>query len=45
VTGTGDVLAAVTSVLARAGVVAEQLRIEQTSLDEAFIALTGQAIS
>jgi ABC-2 type transport system ATP-binding protein len=45
VTGTGDVLAAVMSVLARAGVVAEQLRIEQTGLDEAFIALTGQGIS
>jgi ABC-2 type transport system ATP-binding protein len=45
VTGTGDVLAAVVSVLARAGVVAEQLRIEQTGLDEAFIALTGQGIS
>jgi hypothetical protein len=35
----------VVSVLARAGVVAEQLRIEQTGLDEAFIALTGQGIS
>ena len=45
VSGTGDVLAAVMSVLARAGVVAEQLRIEQTGLDEAFIALTGQEIS
>jgi ABC-2 type transport system ATP-binding protein len=45
VTGTGDVLAAVMSVLALAGVVAEQLRIEQTGLDEAFIALTGQGIS
>jgi ABC-2 type transport system ATP-binding protein len=45
VTGTGDVLGAVTSVLARAGIVAEQLRVEQTSLDDAFIALTGQEIS
>ena len=45
VTGTGDVLGAVTSVLARAGIVAEQLRIEQASLDDAFIALTGQEIS
>jgi ABC-2 type transport system ATP-binding protein len=45
VTGTGDVLGAVTSVLARAGIVAQQLRIEQTSLDDAFIALTGQEIS
>jgi ABC-2 type transport system ATP-binding protein len=45
VTGTGDVLGAVTSVLARAGIVAERLRIEQASLDDAFIALTGQEIS
>ncbi|HEY7045595.1 MAG TPA: ABC transporter ATP-binding protein [Jatrophihabitantaceae bacterium] len=45
VTGTGDVLGAVTSVLARAGIVAEQLRIEQASLDDAFIALTGQETS
>ncbi|HEY3715320.1 MAG TPA: ABC transporter ATP-binding protein [Jatrophihabitantaceae bacterium] len=45
VTGTGDVLGAVTSVLARRGIVAEQLRVEQTTLDDAFIALTGQEIS
>ena len=44
VTGTGDVLGAVTSVLARAGIIAQQLRIEQTSLDDAFIALTGRAL-
>ncbi len=44
VSGTGDVLGAVTSVLARAGIIAEQLRIEQTSLDDAFIALTGRAL-
>ena len=44
VSGTGDVLGAVTSVLARAGIIAEQLRIEQTSLDDAFIALTGRSL-
>ncbi|HEY7432778.1 MAG TPA: ABC transporter ATP-binding protein [Streptosporangiaceae bacterium] len=41
VTGTGDVLSAVTGVLARHGVVAEQLRLEQASLDDAFVKLTG----
>jgi ABC-2 type transport system ATP-binding protein len=33
----------VTSVLARNGIVAHDLRIEQAGLDEAFIALTGRA--
>jgi ABC-2 type transport system ATP-binding protein len=42
VTGTGDVLSAVTGVLARRGVVAEQLRMEQASLDDAFVKLTGR---
>ena len=42
VTGTGDLLAAVTSVLARHGIVARDLRIDQASLDDAFIALTGR---
>jgi ABC-2 type transport system ATP-binding protein len=41
VCGRGDVLAAVTAALARAGVVAQQLRVEQTGLEDAFIALTG----
>jgi ABC-2 type transport system ATP-binding protein len=41
VTGTGDVLAAVTSVLARHQIVAGQLRVEQASLEDAFVALTG----
>ncbi|SFK40375.1 ABC transporter ATP-binding protein [Amycolatopsis sacchari] len=42
VTGTGDVLRAVTVVLARTGVVADELRVEQADLDDAFVALTGR---
>jgi ABC-2 type transport system ATP-binding protein len=41
VTGTGEVVNAVTSVLARNGIVAGQLRVEQASLEDAFVALTG----
>jgi ABC-2 type transport system ATP-binding protein len=41
VTGTEDVLSAVTSVLARHQIIARQLRVEQASLDDAFAALTG----
>src|ERR1022692_5153698 len=41
VTGTGEVVNAVTSVLARNGVVARQLRVEQANLEDAFVALTG----
>jgi ABC-2 type transport system ATP-binding protein len=41
VAGTGDVVAAVTGALARAGIIASNLRVEQVSLDDAFIALTG----
>ncbi len=44
VTGTGNVLHAVTSVLARNQIIAADLRIEQTSLDDAFVALTGRAL-
>ncbi len=44
VTGTGDLLHAVTSVLARHQIVAADLRIDQTSLDDAFVALTGHRI-
>ncbi len=40
VTGTGNVLAAVTSVLARAQIIALDLRVEQANLDDAFVALT-----
>jgi ABC-2 type transport system ATP-binding protein len=41
VTGTGEVVNAVTSVLARNGIVAGQLRVEQANLEDAFVALTG----
>jgi ABC-2 type transport system ATP-binding protein len=41
VTGGNDALNAVTSVLARAGIVAQQLRVDQSSLEDAFVALTG----
>jgi ABC-2 type transport system ATP-binding protein len=42
VTGTGNLLLAVTTALARHQVVAADLRVEQTSLDDAFVALTGR---
>jgi ABC-2 type transport system ATP-binding protein len=42
VTGTGNAVAAVMSVLARNQVVAEQLRVEQADLEDAFLALTGR---
>jgi ABC-2 type transport system ATP-binding protein len=41
VTGTGEVLGAVVSVLARNGIVANRLRVEQPSLEDAFVALTN----
>ncbi|MFI6483619.1 ABC transporter ATP-binding protein [Nonomuraea sp. NPDC050663] len=41
VTGTGDVLNAVTAVLARNRIVAQGLRVEQASLEDAFVRLTG----
>jgi ABC-2 type transport system ATP-binding protein len=41
VSGTGDVLGAVISVLASNGIVAEHLRIEQANLEDAFVALTA----
>lgn len=41
VTGTDDALGAIVSVLARNGIVAEQLRVEQASLEDAFVALTN----
>jgi len=44
VTGTGNLLHAVTSVLARKQIVAADLRVEQTTLDDAFVALTGRKI-
>jgi len=42
ITGNGNMLNAVTSVLARNGIVARQLRVEQASLEDAFVALTGR---
>lgn len=42
IVGGGNVLHAVTSVLARKGVVANELRVDQAGLDEAFVALTGR---
>lgn len=44
VTGTGNLLLALTTTLARHQVVAGDLRVEQTSLDDAFVALTGRKI-
>ena len=41
VTGTGNVLNAVISVLARNQIVAGQLRVEQANLEDAFLELTG----
>src|SRR5262249_24627945 len=43
VTGSGNLLNAVVSALARNQVVAEDLRVEQASLDDAFVALTNIA--
>ncbi|WUH92338.1 ABC transporter ATP-binding protein [Streptomyces sp. NBC_00433] len=42
VTGTANALNAVTSVLARHSIVAEHLRVDQPSLEDAFVALTGK---
>ena len=44
VTGTGNLVGAVTAVLARQQIVALDLRIEQAGLDEAFVALTGRTL-
>ena len=45
VAGGGNVVLAVTAALARNGVVANDLRIEQADLDDAFIALTGRRLA
>jgi ABC-2 type transport system ATP-binding protein len=42
VTGSGNALNAVIAVLARNQIVAEQLRVEQAHLEDAFLALTGR---
>jgi ABC-2 type transport system ATP-binding protein len=44
VTGTGNVLHALTSYLARNHVVAQELRVDQVTLDDAFVALTGRPL-
>jgi ABC-2 type transport system ATP-binding protein len=44
VTGTGNLLHAVTSVLARNQIIANDLRIEQATLDDAFVTLTGRSL-
>jgi ABC-2 type transport system ATP-binding protein len=40
--GGGDLVSAVAAWLARNGIVAAQLRVEQASLDDAFVAMTGR---
>ncbi len=45
VTGSGNVVHAVTALLAREQVVAGELRIEQQTLDDAFVALTGRPLA
>jgi ABC-2 type transport system ATP-binding protein len=45
ITGTGNVLQAVISVLARHDIIAERLRVEQSTLDDAFVALTGHGLN
>ncbi|MEU4157144.1 ABC transporter ATP-binding protein [Actinoplanes sp. NPDC026670] len=42
VVGTGNVLHAVVAVLARNGIVAAELTLEQSTLDDAFVQLTGK---
>ncbi|MFG1808013.1 ABC transporter ATP-binding protein [Streptomyces sp. NPDC049040] len=42
-TGTGDLVGAVTSLLARRRIIAADLRVDQATLDDAFVALTGGA--
>jgi ABC-2 type transport system ATP-binding protein len=42
VTGNGNALNAVTSALARNQILARQLRVDQASLEDAFLALTGR---
>ncbi|CAM3123187.1 ABC transporter ATP-binding protein [Stackebrandtia soli] len=43
VTGRGQLLSSVAGALARAQVVAEDLRVDQVNLDDAFVAFTGRA--
>ena len=41
--GSGDVVAAVIAVLVRERIVPQETRVEQSTLDDAFVALTGEA--
>jgi ABC-2 type transport system ATP-binding protein len=43
VTGRGQLLSSVAGALARVQVVAEDLRVDQRNLDDAFVAFTGRA--
>jgi ABC-2 type transport system ATP-binding protein len=45
VAGTGNLVQAVTAVLARNQIVANELRIEQADLEDAFVALTGRKLA
>jgi ABC-2 type transport system ATP-binding protein len=45
VAGTGNLVVAVTGLLARNHIVANELRIEQADLDDAFVALTGRKLA
>jgi ABC-2 type transport system ATP-binding protein len=45
VTGTSDLLQAVSTALVRAGVVATETRLERATLDDAFLALTGRPLN
>jgi ABC-2 type transport system ATP-binding protein len=44
VTGSGDALPAVTAFLARRQIIAHDLRVQQASLDDAFVELTGRPL-
>jgi ABC-2 type transport system ATP-binding protein len=44
VEGTGNAITAVIAVLARNGIAAEQLRVEQAGLEDAYVALTGRRL-
>jgi ABC-2 type transport system ATP-binding protein len=45
VTGNGEALQSVMAVLARQGIIASQLRVEQATLDDAFVALTAKSLA
>ena len=45
VAGTGNLVPAVMAVLARHQIVANELRMEQAGLDDAFVALTGRKLA